>query len=84
MQYRRIPKVIFQLHGLAPFCFPPSWFFFSDQYNRGALLSAKCKNVSVVSVAKKCKTSVGTRPRKMITNILNVILDTKSKKMEKD
>ena len=26
-QYRRIPKVIFQLHGLPPFCFPPSWFF---------------------------------------------------------
>ena len=66
------------------FVFRHLGFFFSDQYNRGALLSAKCKNVSVVSVAKKCKTFVGTRPREMITNMLNVILDTKGKKMDKD
>ena len=40
--------------------------FSTDQYNRGALLVPKCKNVSGVSIVKKCKTFVGKRPRKMM------------------
>ena len=38
--------------------------FSADQYNRGALLAAKYKNVSGVLIAKICKTFVGKRPRK--------------------
>ena len=40
--------------------------FSADQYNRGALLVPKCKNVSGTCFnRKKCKTFVGKRPRKM-------------------
>ena len=38
---------------------------------------------SGVSVAKKCNTFVGKLPTKIITKILNVILDTKGIKVEK-